>query len=43
MRTKHLATKNELSQNLVTTAWANNHPTTYPLENKLRKAHALNR
>ena len=28
MRTKHLATENELSQNLVTTAWAEHHPTT---------------
>ena len=35
MRAKHLATNNKLSKNLVTTAWANNHPNTYPLENKL--------
>ena len=35
MRTKHLATNNELSKNLVTTASAKHHPNTYPLKNKL--------
>lgn len=35
MQTKHLATKYELSKNLVTTAWAKHHLITYPLENKL--------